>query len=35
MIHRTHVEALDRTLKDIKISNKIMVGITVMFAGDL
>ena len=34
MIHRAHVEALDRTLSDIRSSNKIMGGITVMFAGD-
>ena len=34
MIHRAHVEALDRTLRDIRSSNKIMGGITVMFAGD-
>ena len=34
MIHRAHVEVLDRTLRDIRRSNKIMSGITVMFAGD-
>ncbi|XP_048514974.1 LOW QUALITY PROTEIN: ATP-dependent DNA helicase pif1-like [Athalia rosae] len=34
MIHRAHVEALDRTLRDIRSCDKIMGGITVMFAGD-
>jgi len=34
MIHGAHVGALDRTLGDIKSCNKIMVGITVMFARD-
>lgn len=34
MIHRAHVEALDMTLRDVRMSNKIMGGITVMFAGD-
>ncbi|GBP66856.1 ATP-dependent DNA helicase pif1 [Eumeta japonica] len=34
MIHRAHVEALDRTLRDIRNCDKIMGGITVMFAGD-
>lgn len=34
MIHRARVEALDRTLRDIRISNKIMCGITVMFSGN-
>ncbi len=34
MIHRAHVEALDRTIIDIRDCDKIMVGITVMFAGD-
>ncbi|GBP72118.1 ATP-dependent DNA helicase pif1 [Eumeta japonica] len=35
MIHRAHVEALDRTLRDIRNCDKIMGGITVMFAGGL
>ncbi|CAK1599568.1 unnamed protein product [Parnassius mnemosyne] len=34
MIHRAHVEAIDRTLRDIRSCDKIMGGITVMFAGD-
>ena len=34
MIHKAHVEALDRTLRDIKNSNKIMGGITVIFTGN-
>lgn len=37
MIHKAHVMALDRTLRDIRMCNKIMggiTGITVMFAGD-
>lgn len=34
MIHRAHVEALDRTLRDIRNCDKIMGGITVMFTGD-
>jgi len=34
MIHGAHLGALDRTLEDIKSGNKIMGGITVMFARD-
>ena len=34
VIHKAHVEALDRTLRDIRSSNKIMIVITFMFAGD-
>ena len=34
MVNRARVEALDRTLRDIRISNKIIGGITVMFSGD-
>lgn len=34
MIHRAHVEALDRSLRDIRSSNKIMAGVTPMFVGD-
>lgn len=33
MIHRAHVEALDRTLRDIRSTNKVMGGINVIFAG--
>lgn len=34
MSHRAHVEAVDRTLKDLRNSNAIMGGITFVFAGD-
>ena len=34
MIHRTHVDALDMSLRDIGSCNKIIGGITVMLAGD-
>lgn len=34
MIHRAHVEALDKSLRDIISYDKIMGGIIVMFVGD-
>lgn len=34
MSHRAHVEAVNRLLKDMRNSNAIMGGITVVFAGD-
>ena len=34
MSHKAHVEAIDRTLKDIRCTNKIMGGITFVFAVD-
>lgn len=34
MIHKAHVEALDRTLRDIRNCDKIIDGISVMFAGN-
>jgi len=34
MSHRSHIEAIDRTLKDLKSINKLMGGITFVFAGD-
>ena len=32
--HRSHIEAIDRTLKDFRCNNKFMCGITFVFAGD-
>jgi hypothetical protein len=34
MSHRSHIEAIDRTLKDLRCNNKFMGGITFVFAGD-
>jgi len=34
MIHRTHVEFLDATSRDIRCSNKVVSGITLTFSGD-
>lgn len=34
MSHRAHVEAVDRTLKDLRSSANVMGGITFVFAGD-
>jgi hypothetical protein len=34
MSHRSHIEAIDRTLKDLRCNNKFMGGITFFFAGD-
>ena len=34
MAHRGGVEALDRTLKDIRNNNKLMGGLTVLLAED-
>jgi ATP-dependent DNA helicase PIF1 len=34
MSHRSHIEAVDRTLKDLRNSDKIMGGVTFVFAGD-
>lgn len=34
MSHRSHIEAIDRTLRDLKCNNKFMGGITFVFAGD-
>jgi hypothetical protein len=34
MSHRSHIEAIDRTLKDLRCNNKFMDGITFVFAGD-
>lgn len=34
MSHRAHVEAVDRTLKDIKNSGNLMGGVTFVLAGD-
>lgn len=34
MSHRSHIEAIDRTLKNLKCNNKLMGSITFVFAGD-
>jgi len=34
MSHRSHIEAIDRTVKDLKCNNKFMGSITFVFAGD-
>ncbi|XP_029054764.2 uncharacterized protein LOC114882051 [Osmia bicornis bicornis] len=34
MCHRAHIEAIDRTLRDIKNCDKLMGGTTFVFAGD-
>ena len=34
MLHRKHLEALDRTLQDLKNNSKLMGGTTVVLAGD-
>ncbi|XP_060866092.1 uncharacterized protein LOC132941883 [Metopolophium dirhodum] len=34
MSHRSHIEAIDRTLKYLRCNNKFMGGITFVFAGD-
>lgn len=34
MIHRAHIEAVNRTLQDIRSSNAVMGGVTFVFAGD-
>jgi len=34
MSYRSHIEAIYRTLKDLKCNNKFMGGITFAFAGD-
>lgn len=34
MSHRAHIEAVDRTLKDLRNSSALMGGITFVFAGD-
>lgn len=34
MSHKTSMETLDRTLKDLRNNNKLMGGITVLFSGD-
>jgi hypothetical protein len=34
MSHRSHIEEIDRTLKDLRCNNKFMGDITFVFAGD-
>jgi hypothetical protein len=34
MSHRSHIEAVDRTLKDLRCNNKFMGGIIFVFTGD-
>lgn len=34
MSHRAHIEAIDRTLKDLRCNNKLIVGKIFVFAGD-
>jgi len=33
MNHRAHIEAIGRTLKDLRYNNKLMCGITFVFVG--
>lgn len=34
MNHKAHIEAINRTLKDLRYNNKLMGGITFVFVGD-